>query len=185
MRSSRLPDEKRAEIAEDIRRTAGTPDGSYRKIAARHSVGVATVQTVAKENGLADAWKDGHEQTRAATEVKTANAAARRAQLQVDLLGDAQELRERMFGNVRHLHVVKVAGEFAGESVEHTVVPTGPREWRDIMSAIGVASSKSVELARLEAEQAGAGQASGLLEQFERSLRSARVAREQAIDEAP
>lgn len=174
----RLSDEQKAAIADDIRTTAGTPEGSYRKIAKRHGVGLATVQKVAKDNGLADAWQAGHEQTKAATEVKTANAAAQRAQLQVDLLDDAQQLRGKLWGNVRHLHVVKNAGEFAGESVEHTIVPTGPRDWRDIMNAIGIASSKSVELARLEAEQAGTGQASGLLEQFFQSLERDRVERD-------
>ncbi|MBP2331245.1 transposase-like protein [Kibdelosporangium banguiense] len=175
---ARLSDELKAAIAEDIRATAGTPEGSYRKIAGRHGVGLASVQKVAQQNGLADAWQNGQQQTAAATSVKQTNAAERRAQLQLDLLGDAQELRGRLFGYVTHLHVVKNMGENAGESVEHTELPSGPREWRDTMSAIGIASSKSVELARLEAEQAGTGQASGLLEQFFQSLERDRAERD-------
>lgn len=193
-RTKKFTDAQRAAIADDIRATAGTPDGSYRKIAARHGCGVATVQKIAAENNLADAWQDGQAQTAAATSVKVSNAAERRAMLQLDLLDDAQALRAKLFGNVVHLNVVKGyppgtgdddadrGGGFGSlpEYVEHTVLPAGPREWRDTMSAIGIASSKSVELARLEAEQAGEGAASGLLEQFEKSLREARQRREQA-----
>ena len=184
-RTRQIPDAKRAEIADDIRATAGTPEGSYRKIAARHDVSNATVQKIADEHNLRDRWQAGQQQTAAATSVKQTNAAALRAALQVDLLDDAQWLRSKLRGQVVHLNVVKAEGEQAGEYVEQTVLPAGPRDWRDTMGAIGVASSKSVELSRLEAEQAGEGAASGLLEQFEKSLREARVRREQAAaDEA-
>lgn len=179
-RTTKFSPEQRTAIADDIRETAGTPDGSYRQIAKRHGCAVATVQAVAKEHGLEDAWQTGQAKTAAATTVKVTNAAAKRVQLQTDLLDDAQKLRAKLFGEVVHLNVVKNGGDYAGESVEQTALPAGPREWRDTMSAIGIASSKSVELARLEAEQAGEGQASGLLEQFEKSLRAARQQRDQA-----
>ncbi|HEU5475691.1 MAG TPA: hypothetical protein VFV67_34050 [Actinophytocola sp.] len=181
-----MSDELRAAVAADIEATAGTPDGSYRKIAGRHSCSVATVQKVAEQAGLKDAWQAGRAQTAAATEVTRTSAAAKRAQLQLDLLDDAQALRKKLFGDVVHLNVVKEGGQFAGESVEETVLPAGPRDWRDTMSAIGVATSKAVELARLEAEQAGTGQVSGLLEALEIGLRDARHRREQqAAGEQP
>ncbi|GAB3472379.1 hypothetical protein [Actinophytocola sediminis] len=171
-------DAQRRAIAADIEATAGTPEGSYRQIASRHGCAVATVQRIAEENNLGDRWKDGQHQTAAATSVNQTNGAQRRAALQLDLLDDAQALRARLFGDVTHLNVVK--GYPPGnvdddeprgigplpEYVEHTVLPAGPREWRDTMSAIGIASSKSVELARLEAEQAGTGTAGALLDQF-------------------
>lgn len=192
-RTRKLTDHQRAAVADDIRQTAGTPDGSYRKIAARHSVALGTVQAIARENGLADRWQEGQQQTAAATSVKQSNAAERRAALQLDLLDDAQKLRARLFGDVVHLNVVKAEGPMAGEFVQETRLPAGPREWRDTMSAIGIASSKSVELARLEAEQAGTEKSAGLLEQFMQSLRAKREQRdrerqerEQAgTDEAP
>jgi hypothetical protein len=71
----------------------------YRQIAARHGCAVATVQTIADENNLRDRWQDGQQQT-AATSVKQSNAAALRADLQVDLLGDVAKLRDRLFGDV-------------------------------------------------------------------------------------
>lgn len=173
-----MSDELRAAVARDISETAGTPDGSYRKIAARNGCSVATVQKVAAEAGLADAWQAGRAQTAAATEVAKTTAAAKRAQLELDLLDDAQRLRGKLFGDVAHLHVVKVDKDL--EEVRKTVLPAGPRDWDSTMRAIGVATSKAVELARVAAEQAGTGTASGLLEQLEKSLREARHRREQA-----
>lgn len=165
-RTRRLTDDQRAAIAADIDQNAGQPGGSYRDIARRHDVALGTVQKIARDNGLGDRWQEGQAQTAAATSVRQSNAAAKRAQLQEDLLDDAQKLREKLFGDVVHLHVVKLEGPMAGETVEETRLPAGPREWRDTMGAIGVASSKSVELARLEAEQAGTGTAGALIDQF-------------------
>ena len=103
-----------------------------------------------------------------------------------DLLEDAQWLRSKLRGNVIHLNVVKNAGDYSGESVEQTELAAGSREWRDTMGTIGVTSSKSVELARLEAEQAGAGEVTGLLEQLMQSLHADRAVRDQqAADEGP
>ena len=185
----KFDDAQRKAIADDIRATAGTPEGSYRQIAKRHECALGTIQNIAKEFELTDAWQDGQAQTAAATSVKVSNGAERRAQLQLDLLDDAQKLRSKLFGNVVHLNVVKRDGPMAGEQVEETVLPAGPREWRDTMGAIGIASSKSVELARLEAEQAGTEKSTGLLEQFMQSLRDKRAQRdrerEQAADETP
>jgi hypothetical protein len=181
----KFTDAQRKAIADDIAATAGTPDGSYRKIAARHGCAVGTVQKIADENNLRDRWQDGQQQTAAATSVKQSNAASLRAALQVDLLGDVAKLRGRLFGGVVHLNVVKAEGPMAGEYVERTELPAGPRDWRDTAGAMAALIGKSVELARLEAEQAGEGQAAGLLEQFERSLRDARQRRQQAAaDEA-
>jgi hypothetical protein len=175
--SKRIPDAKRAEIAEDIRQTAGTPEGSYRALSKRHGCAVATIQKIAREHDLGDAWQEGQAQTAAATSVKQTNAAALRAALQVDLLDDAQWLRSKLRGNVIHLNVVKNSGDYAGESVEQTELPAGPRDWRDTMGAIGVASSKSVELSRLEAEQAGTGAAGALIDQFLGALMTDRTQR--------
>ncbi|WP_372662970.1 hypothetical protein [Amycolatopsis kentuckyensis] len=67
-----------------------------------------------------------------------------------------------------------------GEEVKQTVLDAGPADWRATMGAIGTAAQQTVNLARLDAETAGAGQASGLLEQFEQSLAAARRDREAA-----
>lgn len=179
-----LPREVRDAVAADIRATAGTTDGSVRRIAARHGVGMGTVRRIAADYGLADAWRDGAARTEAANAQRAAHLAERRNQLQADLLDDAEELRERLLAEVVHLNVVKEPGPMGGERVEHTELPAGPRDWQSTMAAISAAVKTSVELARLEAENSGTGAAGGLLEQFEVSLRKAREARERAAREA-
>ena len=185
----KFTDEQRRAIADDIRQTAGTPDGSYRKIAARHNVkSLSTIQAIAKEFDLADRWQEGQANTAAATSVKQTNAAALRADLQVDLLHDAQEIRRRLWSpdGVPVWAPGQNKDGFDATAVIVTKnVEAGPREIREAMAAVGIASSKSVELARLEAEQAGAGEATGLLEQFEKSLLDARHRRDQAASENP
>ena len=177
--------EQRKAIADDIRNTAGTPEGSYRAIAKRNQCALGTIQNIAREFELTDAWQDGQAQTAAATSVRQSNAAERRARLQHELLDDVDGLRERLFGEVIHLNVVKAEGPMAGEYVNKTVLNSGPRDWRDTAGAMAALIGKSVELARLEAEQAGAGAVSGLLDQFMAGLDAARKAREQqAADEA-
>lgn len=47
-------------------------------------------KTVADENNLRHLWQYGQAKTQAAISVKVSNAAAKRAQLQTDLLDDAQ-----------------------------------------------------------------------------------------------
>ncbi|GLW91792.1 hypothetical protein [Actinokineospora globicatena] len=175
-----LDDAVRDAIIADIRETAGTTDGSVRRIAARHHVGMGTVRRTATAAGLADAWRDGAHLTEAANAQKAAHLAERRNQLQADLLDDAEELRERLLGHVTQLHVVKDEGPMAGERIEHTTLPAGPRDWASTMQAIAAAARVSIDLARLEAENSGTGAASGLLDQFEQSLRTARHKRDQA-----
>ncbi|MET9002757.1 hypothetical protein [Amycolatopsis sp. NPDC004169] len=133
---------------------------------------VSTVYRVATDYDLADAWEDRREQTEAATAAWAADLAKRRIELQSGLIDDIAELRRRLFGEVVHLHVVKV--DMVAEEVKQTVLDAGPSDWRATMGAIDTAAQQAVNLARLDAETAGAGQASGLLEQFEQSLAAAR-----------
>lgn len=180
-----LTPDQRAAVVEDIRANAGTADGSVRIIAARHQLSMRGVRIVAEQAGLADAWSAGASRTANATAVNIVTSAEKRAQLVHDLLDDAQELRERLFGMVTHLHVVKDGG-FEGEHVEQTKVLAGPPEWRATMSAIGTAISQANAITKLEAESAFSSQATGLIDQFITDLRAARAQRdEQARAEAP
>ncbi|WP_018682192.1 hypothetical protein [Actinokineospora enzanensis] len=179
-----LSQQQRDAIAADIRETAGTTDGSVRRIARRHGVGMGTVQRIARDYGLLNAWRDGAWRTEAANSQKAAHIAERRNQLAADLLDDIDELRERLLADVTHLHVVKDAGPMAGERVEYNTTPAGPRDWQSTMGAIAAAARTVAEYTRLEAENSGTGAASGLLEQFEKSLRLAREQRDRAAGEA-
>lgn len=154
----------------DIQATAGTADGSVRKIAARHGVGMTSVRRIAEQHGMSDAWAGGAERVHNANVVKAATVAQKRADLQMDLLDDAQELRERLFADVIHLNVVKV--DMHLEEVQQTQLPAGPGEWRNTMTAIGIATDKAIQIAKLENEQAHTGQVSGLLEEFVAALKA-------------
>lgn len=173
----RIPDETRAEVAEWIRAHAGTPDGTVRAIAARFTIGKATVGKIADEYGLTDAWKNGTEQTQAATAARQAYVAQQRAALQEDLLDTAADLLERLHDRVTHLHVVKSGFD---ESVEHTVLPSGPGDWRQTMGAVASATKEAVALAKLDNENTTTQQITGLLDAFQADLAEDRAAREEA-----
>jgi len=166
-RSALTPEQWQA-LVDDITATAGTPEGSVRRIAARHDVSMRTVRTVAAEAGLADAWASGRARTAAAAQARTVTAAERRAWLLCDLLDDIDELRERMFDDVTVPH----------PTMGTVTIPAGPADLRNIATAVGILVDKHVQLARLEVESTGSGQAAGLLEQLEASLRAARLERE-------
>jgi hypothetical protein len=168
--------EKRAAIADAIRQPDGPP--SFAELCAHFECSRDTIVKVAESIGMRDAWEHRRAQTEAATASRAAILAERRTQLQTDLLDDIQKLREKLFGEVTHLNVVKV--DMGTEEVHHTVLPAGPADWRATMGAITGAVQQTVNLARLEAENSGTGAASSLLEDFEASLRQARHDREAA-----
>ncbi|AUI56798.1 hypothetical protein [Amycolatopsis sp. BJA-103] len=176
-----LPQETRDRIADAIRRD---PTPTQRAIAAEFGVSVSTVYRVAADYDLADSWEDRREQTEAATAARAADLAKRRTELQSGLLDDIAILRKKLFGDVVHLHVVKV--DPTAEEVRETVLPAGPADWRATMGAITGAVRETTNLARLEADTSGAGAASNMLEQFEASLRIARHDRERlSRDDGP
>ena len=80
---------KRAAILEDIR--AGGK--SRNQIARKHHVAASTVGKIADQEGITDAFDRTH--TVKAAHAKQADNKAKRAQLQSDLLDDAQRLRKR------------------------------------------------------------------------------------------
>lgn len=185
-----LTPDQRAAVVEDIRANAGTADGSVRIIAARHQLSMRGVRIVAEQNGLADAWSSGAARTAAATAVNIITNAELRADIERGLLEDVQELRDRLLAEVTHLHVVKDQPEgdgWGGEHVEHTTLPAGPAEWRATMSAIGTAMTAANNIARLTAESAVSGQATGLLDAFATELTKAAAVRrrEQDTTEGP
>jgi hypothetical protein len=177
-----LTDQQRADIIADIRETAGTTDGSVRRIAARHHVGMGTVQRVAQQNGLALAWRDGAWRTAEANAANAVHLSERRGQLQADLLDDVEELRERLLGDVIHLNVVResIGPGASMERVEQTKLPAGPSDWRATMGAIASAVGRSVELARLDAETTGTGRVTTLIDEITDGLEEYRRIRDTA-----
>lgn len=70
-----LDDIKRQAVLDDIRATAGSLEGSVRKIADRNGVSTATVRRVAESADLGNAW--ARDNTKKATEAKQVDLAAR------------------------------------------------------------------------------------------------------------
>lgn len=89
--ATRVPDNVKAAIADDLRATAGTTDGAIRRVADRHGVSTDTVRRVAAAAGVALT----REITKKATEASLSDLAARRAKLAGELLAYAEETMER------------------------------------------------------------------------------------------
>lgn len=170
-----LPQDVRDAVADAIRRE---PTPSVRTIAAEFNVSKASVYRIAVDYDLADAWEDRRERTEAANATNAAAVAERRTRLQAALLDDVEHLRE----NFRAATVPVWAG--SKEGIDTRDVEPGPREHSETARAIASLIGQSVALARLESDTAGAGAASGMLDQFEQSLREAREKRDTAAQQA-
>ncbi|MGW5673949.1 helix-turn-helix domain-containing protein [Streptomyces sp. NPDC003860] len=101
---------------------------------------------------------DRAEQVEAATRVRTADLAARRAGLALDLQGDAERLRAQLWEGTTH-------GEFAGRDGEwHETYLNRPRfpDQRAIVAAVQTAVGTSLRLAPAEGGE-DAGQVRSML----------------------
>lgn len=130
-----LPPEKRDAILADIR--AGGK--SLTQIAKDHQVGKATVHGIAKKAGLADAFD--RTQTEQATQAHAADARARREQLKLALLGDAERLRKRAW---EQYEVVVDSRQDGPQTMTLDLPPL--QDVRAAYAAIGIAIDKSVRL---------------------------------------
>jgi hypothetical protein len=91
----RLTNEQREAVIADLRATAGTPEGAYRRVAARCELSIASVAKIAQECGFTPANSD-RERTRTATRAKVVDNAARRTEIAAKLLDVADEAIEDM-----------------------------------------------------------------------------------------
>ncbi|KAB1658999.1 GcrA family cell cycle regulator [Pseudoclavibacter sp. CFCC 11306] len=116
---------------------------SLAKIAEHLGFSRATISKFAKRLGLEWASRS---QTKAATQAKQADAAALRAQLKLKLLHDAEQLRGQLFAKT-------TVFSFGGKDNiyrEHTL-PRPPADvQRNIMTSIGIAVSKSLDLEKID-----------------------------------
>lgn len=111
-----LAPHKRAAILRDIE--AARADGkSAGRIARAHGVARSTVTKIAAETGNADAFE--RTQTLKGARAKQIDNKAKRAQLQSDLLDDAQRVRARIWGPCK----VVVGGQDGAEIVELDEAP--------------------------------------------------------------
>jgi transposase-like protein len=134
-----LDPDKRAAIAQAIR------DGGTRNAIARdHDVAQSTVSRIAEQEGLVDAFD--RSEIKRATEAKQADLAAQRAQLAQLLMEDAFRLRERMWQTQQV--VVVTARKGGGSSAELVDIETSAGDFRNYLTAIGIAVDKIGVLTR-------------------------------------
>lgn len=135
MPSPGLPPEKRDAVLAAIR--AGGK--SLNQIAKDCGVAKATVSKIAKEAGLTDAFD--RTRTEQATQAHAADARARREQLKLALLGDAERLRKRAW---EEYEVIVDSRQDGPQTMKLDLPPL--QDVRAAYAAIGIAIDKSVRL---------------------------------------
>jgi len=139
----RIPIAVRRAIREDLRATAGTPEGSLRKVAARHGVSTDLVHNISGEMDI----DLGRQQTANATAARQADLAARRAALAEDLMAFAEE-------NLRRARAVR-----DGEVVVPDETPEYAIGWMpnatQLMVGLGIAIDKHKVLDQYDSEAKG------------------------------
>ena len=147
---------KREAITADIK--AGKPRN---QIARDHGVSAGTVTNIAKAAGITGAFDRSN--TAKATRAKQFDAAAARAQLVVDLYGDAQRFRARGWSQYTQV----VGGPGGAELVTTKLPPL--RDQQSAYTSLAICVDKAV---KLEAADAGDGSSSAksLLGQIGRAL---------------
>ena len=141
---------RRAAILADIK--AGQKPRN--QIARDHEVSPSTVTGIAKAEGVESAFD--RSQTKGATRAREIDCKALRAQLKVDLMRDAQRLRERIWGT----HQVVVSTPLGAEVVTLDENPLS--EIRSGYTALGIAVDKSLRLEEFDSGD-GAAEARSLL----------------------
>ena len=149
---TRLNEAKREAILNDIQATAGTPDGTVRKIADRNSVSTATVQRIAKAAGLEDVWS--RDRTANASRARAVDSQALRTQLAWDHLADAVRIRERLW---EPAELVTATGQ-----VVSLALPPA-KDVRDFMASVGSALKISMEVEKHDVADNGVDEAKGLI----------------------
>lgn len=154
-----LDPDKRAQIADAIRQ-----GGHRNAIAREHGVSPSTVTSIAKQEGLTDAFD--RSSTKRATEARNADVAADRASLKAQLLEDAHRLRRQLWEPCELLN-------FGGRDNTLGRVdlprPTFEQQ-RNIMTSVGIAVDKIEKLERLD-QGGGLEEAQGLIRDLVAGIR--------------
>lgn len=138
-----LPQRKRNAILKDIK--AGGVSRNY--IARKHKVAASTVGAIAADAGITDAFDRTN--TIKGARAKAIDCRALREQLKLDLMADAQRLRDRAWSQYS-----VVVGTHEGAEVVHLDLPPLP-DVRSAYTAIGICADKSIRLEQHDSDDGG------------------------------
>lgn len=145
----RMEDSKREQILADIEATAGTLDGTVRKIADRQGVSTATVQRVAKAAGLTDVWS--RDTTQKGTQARQADLAEIRSLTAARFLQEANKMLDRLNEPCEVFAFGGSEGRFSSEVLHRP--PS--QEARNFMTAAAVALDKHLLLDKHDSDDKG------------------------------
>lgn len=153
---ARISDEVKAAVVADLRKTIGTEDGSVRKVAVRHGVGMTTVRDLATKHGLS--FAPGPE-THARLQNARATNAQRREALSARMLARAEKLEASLDEQV---YTYSFGGKDGLFSDAWATRPS-PSDAKHIMTAAGIALDKHKVLEQFDSAGAAGQQADLLL----------------------
>lgn len=145
----RMDDGKREEILADIENTAGTLDGTVRKIADRQGVSTATVQRVAKAAGLTDVWS--RDQTQKGTQARQVDLAELRSLTAARFLQESNKMLDRLNEPCEVFAFGGAENRFNSEVLHRP--PS--QEARNFMTAAAVALDKHLVLDKHDSSETG------------------------------
>jgi hypothetical protein len=158
---ARISEDVKAAVLADLRKTTGTPEGSCRKVAERHGIGMTVVREIAKAASLSFGV-DAHAaraRTKSACEVNEFTNAQLREQLSARLLREAKALLDWLNEPV---HVYGFGGQYHSFAEADASSPS-PSDKRQLITAAAIALDKHVVLERFDSAGAAGQQADLLL----------------------
>jgi hypothetical protein len=160
---AKLTASARASIVDDIEQTAGTPEGSARKVAARHNVSPSTVRKIARES------RDPEPAEEAATAeaVPEMTLAEARAALQRRWLATANQGLDWS----TEAYTVYGFGGQDGDYSEHTLDRPPAADWGHYIKGAGLATDKMLALAKFDSGDTGVSEAVSVIGDIVHALR--------------
>lgn len=158
---ARISDEVRAAVLADLRQTAGTPQGSCRKVAERNGIGMTSARRIAVAAGLSFApdLPLAQARTKGAREVLARTNAQLREELAARLLAEARDALDAIH---RPVHVYGFGGQYHSFA-EADASSASPSDKRQLMTAAAIALDKHAVLERFDSAGAAGQQADLLL----------------------
>jgi transposase-like protein len=155
---ARISDDVRAAVVADLRRTHGTPEGSYRLVAERHGVSNATVRRIGAAAGVS-----GGSESRAKTENATAVAIQTNAQRREALAARLLDVAEQAIRDLENPVYTYAFGGKDGLFNEAVAKRPNPADRRQLLTTAGIALDKHAVLERFDSAGAAGQQADLLL----------------------